>query len=117
MVLEEGAEKRGQGVKRTQKPTRRTRQRCRWWDEVSEYCCQPQTCPNGGNCIMHVSIICQGPHGDCGWEEKKRKTHRTTRRYRSRKQCRWWTEEYCELSVGPCDGVFDGCGWEAKGPR
>ena len=55
------------------KQKRRTRQRCRWWDEVSELCGAPHMTQRTENGICHWSIRCQGPRKDCGWEEKGRR--------------------------------------------
>lgn len=61
-----------QGVKRPVElpQKRRTRQRCRWWDEFGGTCWAPQPKPKAENCIMHVSVICQGVRTGCGWEPK-----------------------------------------------
>lgn len=68
-----------QGVKQERRPVeppqkRRTRQRCRWWDEVSELCGAPHMTQRTENGICHWSIRCEGPRKNCGWQPKGGRT-------------------------------------------
>lgn len=53
----------------SKKSKRRSRYRCKWYDEVTGWCCYPQPSLPRENRIIHMTINC-GMTKNCGYEEK-----------------------------------------------